>query len=296
VRIRTALAVVAVTATLAVGAVRHLAPGALAVELHKVDSSASFLARPDQPFFVLVLGSDERAGLDGARSDAIHVIGVNPALGQATIINIPRDTYVPIPGVGMSRINEAYNHGGAQKAAETVGAFVGVPIQFVAVTTFTGLQAMVDELGGVDVDVPYPMLETNSGANFPQGRWHMSGGEALAFSRNRHIPGGDFGRTQNQALLILSVLTKLRAEGTGAPDTARYLSILLRHTEVDGIGGQELYRLGRLALSLDPANVKTVTMPGGTGRVGPASVVLVNVAAASELFADFRDDAVLQRH
>src|SRR5439155_11373407 len=144
------------------------------------------------------------------------------------------------------------------------------------------------ELGGVDVDVPFAMADSNSGAYFDPGPTHMLGGEALAFSRNRHLDGGDFTRTQDQSIVILAALAKLRSEGVTAANTTRWISLLLREGTFDGAGSTDLYRLGRLALSIDPANVRSVTMPGTGGFVGAASVVFQS-AEADGLFAEFRD-------
>src|SRR4051812_4759737 len=152
--------------------------------------------------FVLVVGSDERAGLDGARGDALHVVGLNPGAGKATILDIPRDTWVDIPGHGQGRVNEAYRYGGADLQAQTVRNLTGAPIQYVLQTTFAGFIAMIDALGGVDVDVPYLMSDPNPGAAFTRGVVHMRGEGALAFSRNRHIPDGDLQRTAHQGQLI----------------------------------------------------------------------------------------------
>ena len=95
--------------------------------------------------------------------------------------------------------------------AAAVGALVGVDIPYVITTGFVGLAAMVDELGGVDVDVPTAMSDSNSGAFFSPGVNHINGDEALAFSRNRGISGGDFTRSHNQGILILAALAKLRS-------------------------------------------------------------------------------------
>jgi LCP family protein required for cell wall assembly len=289
--------VVAVAASLTalVGGMRP-APGQAAVELHGLGTtSAAFAAGPDEPVFFLALGSDERAGLGGARSDAVHVIGVHRADGRATIINIPRDTYVPIPGHGQGRINEAYQYGGAELAARTVGNLVGVDLGMVAVTTFTGLEAMVDDLGGLDVEVPMHMDDRNSGAAFVPGRQRLSGAQVLALSRNRHIPGGDLTRTEHQGLVIVSALAQLRAEGAGPTSALRALGTLLRHTRVVGVELTDLYRLGLTGLSIDPAQVRNVTMPGVLGQAGSASVVRPAGSAAA-LFRDFADDAILQAH
>lgn len=283
--------VVALVATL----VPRFVAGATYATFTRVDGSASFVHRPDGPVFVLVVGSDERAGLEGARGDALHVIGVNPGAGAGTILNIPRDTLVDVPGVGLAKINEAYRVGGPQLQAEVVRRLTGAPISVVLSTTFAGFQSMVDELGGVAVHVPFPMADRNSGAFFGQGWTRMSGPQALAFSRNRGIPNGDIARTTMQAHLILSAMAELRGRGTGAADTLRYLSVLLRHTRVEGIEVRELYHLGRMALAVDPGRVRSYTMPASIGTYGRASVVFARPEAAG-VFADFRDDALLQSH
>ncbi|MGH9177530.1 MAG: LCP family protein [Acidimicrobiales bacterium] len=273
------------------------AAGQPAVEIHRVDEG-HFSPVPGTPVFVLVLGLDgggDRPGVEGDRSDAMHLIGINPAAGAGTMLNIPRDAWVAIPGHGQSRINDAYYYGGAGKAAETVEALTGADVAFVLATRFRPFEAMVDELGGVDVDVPMAMRDADSGADFPQGRAHMDGRAALAFSRNRHVPGGDVRRTEHQALFILSGLTKLRAENAGPAGVARYLAVLGRHVGITGIGLVDLYRLGRLALTIDPAKVRSITMPAYAANVGARSVLLVGPAAPA-LFADLRDDALLQSH
>ena len=266
-----------------------------AVEIHKVDE-AQFSPVPDKPVFFLAVGLDGgRPGLVGDRADAIHLIGVNPAAGAGTMLNIPRDAFVAIPGHGQSRINDAYFYGGAGLMAETVERLTGVDVAFELATRFEPFEAMVNELGGVDVDVPLAMKDSFSGADFPQGRVHMDGRAALAFSRNRHLPGGDLRRSEHQGLLILSGLTKLRAENAGPTGVARYLAVLGRHVGTTGVSPLELYRLGRLGLTIDPANVRSVMMPSRLGRAGAREVVFVG-GGATALFADMRDDAVLQSH
>jgi polyisoprenyl-teichoic acid--peptidoglycan teichoic acid transferase len=294
------LAALTVVLGLAAGGVGALLrPGPASAVLTKVTPTAASashdLPGPDEPFFVLLLGSDEREGLDGARADAIHIVGVNPAAGTATMLNVPRDTWVPIPGHREMRINEAYDLGGAELQVATVERFVGVPISYVLTTTFDGLAGMVDALGGVEVDVPVSMDDRNSGAVFDAGPVHMDGAQALAFSRNRAVPGGDLARTEHQGRLVVHTLEALRDAGTSPADVVGYLDVLFRNVRTEGIRPLELFRLGRTALQLDPGDVRTVTMPARLGTVGPAHVVFAAPGAAS-LFADFADDAVLQSH
>ncbi len=266
------------------------APRPAAIEIHKVDE-AHYNPVPGGPIFLLVLGNDARPGESISRADAIHLIGVNPGQGRATILNIPRDTYTAIPGHGTDKINAAHAYGGPELMAAAVGALVGVNISYVLTTGFVGLTAMVDEMGGVDVNVPTAMSDSNSGAFFSAGMQHLDGTAALALSRNRGIAGGDFSRSRNQGSLVLAGLAKLRNEGATPAKVFRSLAVLLRHTTLDGVGVTDLYRLGRLALSIDPDNVTNVTMPGTSGSAGGASVVFPT-SAAPGVFADIADDGL----
>jgi LCP family protein required for cell wall assembly len=267
------------------------APRAAAFEILKVDEG-HFNPAPGGVIFLLVLGNDARPGETISRADAIHLIGVNPGLGAASILDIPRDTYTDIPGHGTDKINAAHAYGGPQLMAAAVSELVGVDIPYVITTGFVGLTAMVNEMGGVDVNVPTAMSDSNSGAFFSAGVQHFGGDEALAFSRNRGISGGDFTRTNNQGRLILAALAKLRQEGPSPARILRSLAVLLRHTTLDGVGVTDLYRLGRLGLSIDPDKVANVTMPGVAGQAGSASVVFPT-SAAPGVFADLADDGVI---
>src|SRR5437867_3303532 len=188
-----------------------LAAGQTAIVIHKIDD-AHFTQHPDQPVFLLAVGNDARGGEGASRGDALHLIGINPAQGKATMLDIPRDTYVAIPGHGRDKINTAHVYGGLAMQAQVVGDLVGVHVSYVVDTNFPGFIDMVDELGGVDVDVPYPMNDSFSGAVFQPGRVHMDGHQALAFSRDRHLGNGDITRSFDQGLMILAALTKLRAD------------------------------------------------------------------------------------
>ncbi len=268
--------------------------GEAALEIIKVDEGR-FNPVPGRPVFVLVMGHDARPGQTQSRGDALHLIGINPAAGQATILNIPRDTWTNIPGRGMDKINTGNYYGGPALQARAVSELVGVDVSIVLSTGFQGLADMVDELGGINVDVPFAMNDRASGAVFPAGTVRMDGGAALAFARNRNLSGGDFTRSQDQGILILAGLSKLRDSAPTATNTLRWMAVLARYTRLDGIGLGDLYRLGRLALSIDPDEVRNVTMPGSTGSAANQSVVFVG-GAAPGLFADFRDDAILQRY
>src|SRR3954449_4431219 len=253
-------------------------------------ASASNEWVPGQPLFILLLGSDLRPGAGCGCSDAIHVVGVPAGGGQATMVNVPRDMRIDVPGKGLGKLTEAMATGGPQLTAQAISQWMGVPISYTVITTFDGLPAMVDELGGITVDVPERMDDSFTNVHLDPGPTPMDGDLALRFARSRHITGSDYERTQNQELLILSALGEMRAAGTSPADTVKYLGILARHTTLDGVSTPDLYRLARVGLALDPASVKSVLVPSSGATIGGTSYVIPTADAAG-LFQDFADDA-----
>lgn len=269
------------------------ASGATWMKVEKV-GRATYAGDQTAPVFILVVGNDARADIGGARGDAIHVIGINPTTKQASMIDIPRDTEVAIPGHGRNKVNAAFAYGGIGLQAKAISDLIGIDLSYAITTNFDGFTHLVDELGGIDVDVKDKHTDKNySGAMFDPGVQHMDGGQALAFSRDRHsFPTSDLKRTENQGTLILSALATLQARNPGITDVFGYLTTLMRHTEIQGMDVPELYSLGQLALSLDPAQIRNVVLPVGSGHGSNLAVG----ASAAGLFADFRDDAILQTH
>ena len=99
--------------------------------------------------FILVIGSDARPGEspEGTRGDSLHIVGVNPAKGAVSIVGIPRDSFVPIPGVGTRKINEALL-GGSDLVVRTVEQLTGVSIDGYVLTGFAGFRDLVNAVGG----------------------------------------------------------------------------------------------------------------------------------------------------
>jgi polyisoprenyl-teichoic acid--peptidoglycan teichoic acid transferase len=275
------------------------AKGAVWFDVTNVGDS-EYSAAPDKPFFFLALGNDGRTDADKGLGDAIHVVGVNPQAHQATIINVPRDTQAP----SGDKINAYHSLQGLPGIIGELNRMMGIQIQYAVTTNFPGMSSMVDEIGGIDVNIP-PILPTQdsrgaggdqtyndsfTGANFQPGPQHLNGTQVLAFSRDRHDFNltGDVARTANQALVIVSALATLRAQNPGDGGALHLVSILARHVRMENVDLTELWRLGRYALTIDPATITTCTTPVGSG----SGSNLVLTGAANALFADFAADGV----
>lgn len=253
----------------------------------------SSTAVPDDLVFVLIVGSDARPGEDVRHSngDSIHLLAVNPRSGQGTIVGIPRDAWVEVPGRGNQKLSTVLQ-GGPELFAKTIRHLSGLPVEYYALTGFKGLPAMVDDLGGVDVYVDRRMNDQYSGARFERGWHHFDGQDALAFSRNRHDTAhGDFSRSENQGTLVLAALAKLRHEVGNDDGLRHWIDVLVRHTEV-AVPRDKLPGLAALARSLDPARIQNVVTPGRVGTADGQSVVFLGEEAAA-IFDDLRADAVL---
>lgn len=270
------------------------AKGAIWFQVTDTSTTTEFSGAPTEPFFFLALGNDARTDEDKGLGDAIHVIGVNPAARTATILNVPRDTQAP----GGDKINAYHALEGLPGFVDQINQMMGIEIQYAVTTNFPGLSTMVDSIGGIDINLP-PMTEGDgqwddeaTGAVFQPGPQHMNGEQVLALARDRHDfeITSDLSRTASQALIIISALATLRAQNPGDAGTLRLATLLARHVTTENVNLTDMFRLGRLALSIDPANVASITIPVGQGSGSNLTIS----GDGPALFADFADDAIVQ--
>lgn len=270
-----------------------------AVEIHRVQDAAFAPAKADdQPIFILALGSDGRPGvcepIERCRADSIHLIGLNASEGAATILGFPRDSYVDVPGAGTRRINEGLFYGGAELMVDTVESVTGISIDYWMLTSFAGLKAMVNGVGGIPIEILYPMSDSASGTNFEPGRLKLDGGQALAFSRDRHsAPVGDFGRSENQGRLMVAALEELLKQFNRRPGALlQWIQVGMTHIDSD-LPLQELFDLALAITQIEPDRVTNLVVPGGSGSAGEASVVFIS-SEADEIYQDLGDDGIVR--
>jgi LCP family protein required for cell wall assembly len=263
--------------------------------LVKVDGASGLDTEPGV-VWVLALGSDARPGerLLRSRSDAIQLVGFNARTGDATVIGIPRDSYVDIPGYGSAKINDALSYGGPQVSADAVAQLVGVAPDYVFVTGFEGFKRMVEQLGGGALPVRSPRAFTTLQGSIRAGVNRLGGGQSLALVRERYdLPNGDFDRSLNQARFLVDGLRAARTAAQDHGQLERLLAAFLEHTDID-VGPVELYRLAQAVLAVDPAKVSVCVVRGSIGYAGAASVVFPDVEYARSLVSRAGADARLE--
>jgi LCP family protein required for cell wall assembly len=174
------------------------------------------------PLNILVAGVDPRTGLThhqevvlhvgsdvSSNSDTLMLAHVSADRSRVTVVSIPRDSWVSIPGHGMSKINAAYGYGGARLMVQTVEQATGLTINDYVEVDFLGFVKVIDALGGVNICLPQAVDDAYSGLSLSAGMHHVDGITALAYARDRHsFATSDLARIQDQQRLVSSALTQ----------------------------------------------------------------------------------------
>jgi polyisoprenyl-teichoic acid--peptidoglycan teichoic acid transferase len=175
---------------------------------------------------VLVMGLDYGNWSDDrqcpCRTDTMILLTIDPLTRSAGMLSIPRDLWVTIPGFDQSyKINSAYflgqlnnlPEGGPGLAVQTVEQFLGVPINFYAQIDFNAFVRFINQIGGIEVNVPAKIrvdpIGPGNTITLKPGLQNMTGGVALAYARQRHTEGGDFDRSTRQQQVIMAILNKV---------------------------------------------------------------------------------------
>jgi polyisoprenyl-teichoic acid--peptidoglycan teichoic acid transferase len=229
----------------------------------------------NRPIFILVLGSDSRPGtpLEKGLCDSIHILGINPKAKRASLVGIPRDSYVPLATGGTNKINVALAQGGPQGMIDTVEDLTGVRFDYYVITGFDGLKRIFDALGGLKIDVPYSFVG-HEGFSFPEGKQTLTGAQALEFSRTRKtLAHGDFDRSMNQGRLLLAAFAQFRREFRKDPTALfQWIAVGMRNVATD-VPLKELLTLAFTSSEIGPKRVTNLVTVGTIGTAGGASIV-----------------------
>jgi len=260
------------------------------------------------PLNILVAGLDERSGLTPQQQALLHV-GQNqgevdtdtlmlmhvPADHRyVRVVSLPRDSWVNIPGHGMSKINAALGLGGPQLMVQTVEQATGLTINDYVEVNFLGFVKVIDALGGVNICLPYAVDDRYSGLDMSAGMHHVNGITALEFARDRHsFPTSDLARIQDQQQLVSTALSEGISSGMLANPVRleSFLSATAAAIKVDQ--GFNVARLADELRGLSPRDVTFTTVPlANVNYITPTgeSAVLWNSSAAAALFNELKTD------
>ncbi|MGH9081258.1 MAG: LCP family protein [Acidimicrobiales bacterium] len=280
-----------------------------------------------QPYNVLLIGSDSRAGetaaeaqqfgsattAGGQRSDTIKIVHVDPEAGTASSLSIPRDTYVTLSGMAANsqlsssnKINAAFANG-PDALIQTIQNTFGIPISHYIEISFFGLQDAINALGGISMDFPYPVRDRNldtgvneSGLDISQtGCQLLNGSQALSLSRSRYFeyyadgqwsqdPSSDIGRIQRQNLIISAAIDKAKSTYNPLRLNALLTSVVHDFSKDDGLTPGDLFGLAERYHAFSGSQLQAYTLPTSPAHSSAAGdVEVVQPDRASPVLAGF---------
>lgn len=240
------------------------------------------------PRHLAVVGSDARPrqNVERSRADSIHFVAMD-GNGGAAVVGLPRDSYVPIPGIGRRKVNSALSLGGPDTMMATFEQLTGIDFEGYVLTGFSGFQGLItDVLGGVLVDVPFAINDRWAHVALNAGEQLLNGAEALGFARARKtMPAGDFTRSQHQGEVIIGAAETVGAMGYIALPKLMEASLPYLYTD---LSAEQLLTFSAMAISNNLDSVTNVVAPGRSGSAGGASVVFLS-NSVGDLWRDLAD-------
>ena len=278
--------------------------------VERVTELSDVMADSGGPFVnYLLVGSDTREGADpnspdfggigaaeetgGRRSDTMMVLHVDNERDAASIMSIPRDLWVNVPGYGENRINTAYTHG-ADVLVQTVQEALGIPINHYIEVDFNSFKAIVGSLGGVDICFDAPTRDVHTGLWVPvPGCYTLDPMQSLAYARSRYfetfrvddwkVDGrADLGRIERQQTFVQAAVSKAQQQMTANPLRASDLiNAAVASLRVDP--GTDLVKSIEYLRPLASNGVIRYSLPVVPAEIGGKSVLVLGADATAIL-------------
>jgi polyisoprenyl-teichoic acid--peptidoglycan teichoic acid transferase len=224
---------------------------------------------------VLVLGYQD----DEATTDTVIMAHLDVDRRTATLVSIPRDSWVGIPGHGHDKINAAYAYGGAKTSERVVSTLLGgIPIDAVVALQPEGAAQIVDAMGGLNVNVDEDMdYDDNYGElhiHLKKGEQYLTGSQVVGYIRFRHDAASDFGRMKRQQQVLKLMMNQLSQPQNWAK-LPRVLRVARKNMQ-STLSDRQLAALLEVYRDVPEDNIRSFTLPSKAGWVGDASVVFVD--------------------
>ncbi|MGW6427278.1 LCP family glycopolymer transferase [Nocardia sp. NPDC055053] len=223
------------------------------------------------------------------RTDTIMLVHI-PSSGPTTMVSLPRDSYVSIPGHGKDKLNASFALGGAPLLVQTVEIATGLRIDHYAQIGFGGFAGVVDALGGIEMCLEEPIVDPLAGLDLPAGCQELTGPEALGFVRTRATPRADVDRMNHQRLFMSALLKKATSMGTLANPFALWpmATGVAGSLKVDD--GDHIWNLAALGWAMRGDTVTTSVPIGGFDDTDVGNVLLWDKSKAPGFFEALAND------
>lgn len=253
------------------------------------EANGSILSTPTTTLLIGTDGGRAPGRKDARRSDSLLLIRTDPDKHRLTYLSIPRDLRVDIPGFGSGKINAANQFGGPALTLATVRNLTGLSIHHVIVLDFVGFKDLIDAIGGIDINVPKPILSNQfdcpltpkrcqswEGWRFGKGTQHMDGRRALIYSRirkNQLDPSdSDISRTSRQQAVAEAVGDKIASFGTFL--RLPFIGDSLAAPLATDMSAEDLAKLGWVRFRADSGRSLHCRLGGEPGTIGGESIIL----------------------
>ena len=252
-------------------------------------TSAETSTEPPNAQNILLIGADNREaeGEKYGRSDTLMLVHIDPEQNFVSVLSIPRDLRVEIPGYGVQKINAAYAIKGAEKSIETIQSVTGVDLDHYVNIDFEAFRQLTTELGGIYVDVDrryYYVGDNYETINIWPGYQALAGENALDYVRFRHDDNNDFGRIQRQQRFLRAAKEQV-SKWDAALKIPSLVNVLARNVTTDMSTAQVL-RLAVWGMRLQGGRVKQVELNVTTENIGGGSYVIASEDAIREAVRD----------
>lgn len=228
---------------------------------------------------VLILGVDERSD-DTGRSDTMMVFTIDPKTREVSLLSVPRDTRMKIPGHGWDKINHAYALGGQKLARQAVESLLGIPMDYYIAINFNGFYKIIDAVGGITINVEKRMYYEdpydNLVINLKPGEQKMDGKTAIQYVRYRDEEG-DIGRINRQQKFIKAMFAEIMSPSV-LPRVPSIIREISGSVKTD-MPTSKMLQLANLLHDAYKQGLKTYMVPGKPAFIGEVSYWLPDIAA-----------------
>lgn len=233
---------------------------------------------------ILMLGIDaldSKYADKGSRSDTMMLFSMDPKSNTAFLLSIPRDSRVPIRGHGLDKINHAHSYGGIDLSLKAVKDLLQIPIHHYVRVDYKALFKTVDDIGGIEVELPHDIYHSDPYAdpplliNIKKGKHLLDGQKAMEYLRFRGYEGNpDLVRISKQQEFVQKMMDKILSPAS-IGRVPKYIETWYSYVDTD-MSKKDMLELAKDGIKLDPSKLRRETLPGEGKYIGKVSYFILD--------------------